>query len=625
MEQSKEQKKAIIRERIFISVILVIILVLFVYFFKDIMMPLFQMQLNNDLNGASELLASKGFMGGISVILIEALQMVVIFISAEFIQIASGLSYPIYLSVPLCDLGVCLGATIIYLLVRVFKFKSTSYEKRKGKIEKLAYEAKDRNTVLLLYLLFFMPFIPFGAICYYGSSTKLSYGKYMLTVSTSAIPSVLVSVAIGRAGMAFFTSNIPLWLLVVIVIVLSVLLFALIYWFMHRFVLKDTDKTPDSLFFDIFFTVVKIFQLGKKKPVVEDELLNQTEPPYLILANHESTWDFAHLNSLVQLRNPAYLFHKYYCDKPLFRLVQKHCGFIPVKPFSRDTGSNVMIRNMIGRGYPVIIYPEGRISPDGRSNPIVEKDGAFYKDLGVDIVLTKISGSYYAHPKWRKSTYSTDIKVSVKRVLKKDEIAAMSADELDRIIRETLYSDASRIEKNVYRQKNKAAGLEKLLYRCADCGALYKTVGKGNELKCTACGKVHVLDNSYHFTDAPHSIPEYYDAIRRMEEKDIDSLTLVAKVSTKVFNDKSKVSKKETGICTLTPNSFRYSSDSVEFTIPTEKIPALAFTCGKRFELYHDNKLHYFYPKEDPVQAARWALIIDILTDRRNQNKSHSK
>ena len=35
------------------------------------MQPLFGMQLNNDIDGASELLRNKGVMGGISVILIE--------------------------------------------------------------------------------------------------------------------------------------------------------------------------------------------------------------------------------------------------------------------------------------------------------------------------------------------------------------------------------------------------------------------------------------------------------------------------------------------------------------------------------------------------------------------------
>ena len=178
----RKKNKIFTAERISMAVILVVIVLLFVYFAKDIMVPLFKMQMDGDTAGASEILKNNGVAGGISVILIEALQMVVIFISAEFIQISSGLSYPIYLSLPLCDIGICLGATIIFLLVRVFNYKSSTYEKQRGTIDKIASAAQDRNTVLLLYLLFFMPFIPFGAICYYGSSTKLSYGKYMLSL-----------------------------------------------------------------------------------------------------------------------------------------------------------------------------------------------------------------------------------------------------------------------------------------------------------------------------------------------------------------------------------------------------------------------------------------------------------
>ena len=51
--------------------------------------------------------------------LVEALQEVVVFIPAEFIQISSGLSYPFYIALLLCDLGACLGATIIYVLVNL--------------------------------------------------------------------------------------------------------------------------------------------------------------------------------------------------------------------------------------------------------------------------------------------------------------------------------------------------------------------------------------------------------------------------------------------------------------------------------------------------------------------------
>ena len=66
----------------------------------------------------------------------------------------------------------------------------------------------------------------------------------------------------------------------------------------------------------------------------------------------------------------------------------------------------------------------------------------------------------------------------------------MSGEELDRIIYETLYTDASLLTNRRYRQRDKAAGLERLLYRCADCGALYTTKGKGNTLICRSCGAV---------------------------------------------------------------------------------------------------------------------------------------
>ena len=69
-------------------------LFLFAFFLKDILIPLFTLQLKNDVEGAKALLTSKGIAGGAAVSLIEALQMIVVFIPAEFIQVASGLSYP---------------------------------------------------------------------------------------------------------------------------------------------------------------------------------------------------------------------------------------------------------------------------------------------------------------------------------------------------------------------------------------------------------------------------------------------------------------------------------------------------------------------------------------------------
>ncbi|MBO7407686.1 MAG: TVP38/TMEM64 family protein, partial [Clostridia bacterium] len=160
---------------------------LFAFFLKDILVPFVKLETKHDVDGARELLRSKGVLGFFAVALVEALQMVVVFIPAEFIQISSGLSYPFYIALILCDIGVCLGATIIFVLVRAFRFRNEAYERRKKAIDMIA-EAEQgkeshKSTVLFMLLLFIMPLIPFGAICYYGSSTRIKYHKYIATVA----------------------------------------------------------------------------------------------------------------------------------------------------------------------------------------------------------------------------------------------------------------------------------------------------------------------------------------------------------------------------------------------------------------------------------------------------------
>ena len=84
---TKTAKKRIERLVVLLSVAGVI--ALFTYFLWDILVPVLQMNFRNDTEGAKELLRQKGWMGYLTVMFVEALQMVVIFIPAEFIQISS--------------------------------------------------------------------------------------------------------------------------------------------------------------------------------------------------------------------------------------------------------------------------------------------------------------------------------------------------------------------------------------------------------------------------------------------------------------------------------------------------------------------------------------------------------
>ena len=124
----KPRKKLshIVIERVTILVLALIVLGLLVFFLNSVFFPFIKLEINQDFDGAKALLTDKGFLGYATVSLIEALQMVVIFIPAEFIQLSSGMSYPWWLAIILCDIGVILCSSIIYLLVNLFNFSGNA-------------------------------------------------------------------------------------------------------------------------------------------------------------------------------------------------------------------------------------------------------------------------------------------------------------------------------------------------------------------------------------------------------------------------------------------------------------------------------------------------------------------
>ena len=622
-EPLRPGKKELRTERALMLAALAAVLVLLVFFLKDILVPFIRMELRNDLDGAKALLRERGLLGCMTVSLVEALQMVVIFIPAEFIQITSGLSYPFYIALPLCDLGVCLGATIIFVMVRTFRLSNPAYEKRRRALDRISEQAHARSVTLILYLLFFMPIIPFGAICYYGSGTKLSYGRYIRTVATGVIPSIVVSNLMGAAGRAFLVNDLPLWLLVLVIAVLAAGLFVLIFFFLDRVAFKDSDGTPDSLMYAIIFLIVRIWRGKRQYVLLEEELLQGTETPYILLANHESFYDFYYLSQLDHPKNPTYLVNEYYTTRPILRTLARKAGILSKKLFTADMAAPLGIARSLREGWPVIVFPEGRLSPDGRSNPIVEPGGRFYRKLGVPLVLVRIRGAYFAAPKWRSRSYRAPVRVTVERVVKRDELAALTDAELDALINDTLFGDASEEVFARFPQRDKAKGLENLLYRCPDCGELYTTETHGCSLRCRACGAEHVLGDDYRFTDDAGTIGEIYSRISDMERAGLDTLDLRAAVQTKIFGAGGEKPRMERGECRLTAEGFSYKSGSGEHFVPIRKLPALAFSCGEEFELYLGGELHYFYPLENRRQVARWALAVDLLAQRGKQEKGN--
>ena len=608
-------KKKWIEKTVILTAVLGV-LFLFAFFLRDIMVPLFSMELNNDVDGARALLTSRGVSGGAAVSLIEALQMVVVFIPAEFIQVSAGLSYPFYIAMLLCDIGVCLGASIIYILVRTFRFSAVSSRKTKEQIESMAALKGERNTQMLMYLLFITPIIPFGAICYYASSTDIRYRRYILTVATGVIPSIITSNLIGTGVRAFIMNSLPLWVLLLIILFMMGVLFVLLWLFLDKVYFRGKNGTPDSAAWFVVMKIVSLWRGRCQRLTVDDEKIKELKAPFVLLCNHVSFYDFYYVLRLLKGHKPSFVVNHHVCSAPVLRHLSGKAGMIPKKMFYPDTAAIKLLRTLRA-GYPVVVFPEGRLSIDGRGSAIVESAAKLYKKAGVPLVLAHISGGYFTCPKWRGRFFRGDVHIAAQRVLTPEELSKMSVETIEQTISQAMTYNASDAPLNRFDKKSRARGLHNMLYRCADCGALYTTKSRDNELYCTACGKSHHLDEYCRFTDEIGSIPGYCDRIKALERETLDSVILRTEADVKIFSDKKPHVRREKGVCTLSKDAFTYHSDKTDFSIPTERIPALAFSCGSEFELYYQGEQYYFYPTDNGQQTARWSLLIDLFREER--------
>lgn len=619
---TNEKKKALI-ERIIIAIVLLVVIGLLVYFLKDVFFPFLRLEIDGDGEGAKKLLISKGFLGMATVSLVEALQMVVIFVPAEFIQLSSGMSYPWWLAVILCDSGVVIGCSIIFFIVRAFKFDGGS-KKRSEKIAKYEKAIKTDSTPLFMYILFIMPVIPFGLICYWAANRKISYGRYVLTCATGVLPSILTSILMGAAAKEFITRSLPLWLLILIIIAAAAFLFILLAVVLYKFCFKKSAGTPDSPLYSLQMKLVGILAKRHLKKInVKTNGLENVKAPYLLIANHHSYIDFYCASRLDPEARFALVTNRFYYEHTFLGKIMKKTGAIPKKLFTPDVAAVKGIIKAIKDGYPVLMFPEGRLSADGSPSPVPFSTASLCKLLGVPVVIANIKKAYFIKPKWRKRETRGKVDVEVKKILNANEIENMGKQAIyDEIVKGLAVNEFD--QKVSVKSNKKAEGLENLLYMCPECHGLYTNKTEKNTLYCSSCGAKHVIGEDYSFVSGKEkNLQTYNDSIKAEEEKNIDDIKIDIEVDVKIFTPGKKKPGNDEGVFFIDKTGVSYKSKitGTEFGYKVSELEAIAFSAGEEFEFYYENELYYFYPKEHPEICARISMLFDILRERETKKQ----
>lgn len=620
------QKKKKLIERLVILVIAAGVLTMLVFFLKDIFFPFIELEIQGNKEGASALLQENKWLGFITVALVEALQMVVIFIPAEFIQLSSGMAYTVnwydfWIPIVLCDIGVIIGSSIIYFLVHFFKFEGDVLNSG-AKIQKYEKLSSSNNTMILMYILFIMPIIPFGAICYYASSKKIPYWKYVLTCATGVIPSICTSIFMGTAITLAMSNNFPIWALVLVIIGAAGVLLLLLLFVLHKFFFKQFDGTPTSVFYTwVYGTAYKFLRLKFRFKSNAKAQLDSIDGPYILLSNHHSYLDPFAIYAIDRRRRYAFVYNKYYSRIPLFGKWLSRSGQIPKKMFATDYNCINNIKKTIENGYPVVIFPEGRLSTDGSTSYIDKGVARLISYFKVPIVTMNVKQAYFAKPKWRKKSFRGKVFTEVVNIYNPEDTKDLSIDELyQKIVDDLSFNEFDNVDVK-YNRLGLAKGLDNALYMCPKCGELYSNTSKGRTLKCSKCGSSYELTPNYQFKENNdyHNIYEYYQDIKKFERERLDSTSIDVEVDTVIFSSNMRKKRKDKGVFHIDKDKVVYHSTKTDlrFEYETKKMEGIAYSINEEFEMYYNDELYYFYPhKKNRKVCTRIALYQELIKER---------
>ena len=290
-----------------------------------------------------------------------------------------------------------------------------------------------------------------------------------------------------------------------------------------------------------------------------------------------------------------------------------------------------LVRDMMHAGKKlqdsVVMFPEAGYSFDGRAVPMPDSLGKMVKMMGLPLCTIITHGAYLRDPLYNNlQKRRVKVTADVKYLLSADEVAEMSAEDIQAIIDNEFSFDSfawQRDNKVKIKEKFRADGLNRILYKCPHCLAEGRMIGKGTTLSCPDCGKVYhmdeygVLSAEDGITEFSH-IPDWYDWERKCVREEIERGEYSVDLDCRLLMTLTDYKFYEIGEGRLRHDKNGFVLDGCDGKLHYEHKPLSAHTVNSDFYFYqigdvvsfgNTDGLFYCFPKskEDIVCKIRFA------------------
>ena len=280
----------------------------------------------------------------------------------------------------------------------------------------------------------------------------------------------------------------------------------------------------------------------------------------------------------------------------------------------------------------VLMYPEAGYSFDGTATTLPRKFGVLLKKFDVPVVMIETFGLYGRNPLYNELQIRKDQKITARaRVLfTQEEIREKSVKELSDGVDEAFGFDHFQWQKDngiEITQDFRADGLDRILYKCAACGAEGQMDGRGTGLTCGACGKHYELSTlgqlqaSEGETEIPH-IPHWYRWEREQVREEILKGEYKLDIDVKIAMQVDYKAIYMVGEGHLVHDNDGFTLTGCDGALNYTQKPQSCFGLYADYYWYEiadcicigDNEVHYFlFPKDEEVPVAKIRLATEEM------------
>ena len=579
-----------------------------------------------------------GIRGYLTIAILAMLQVVLTFLPAEPVQVIGGIAFGFVRGVIACIAGVIVGNTIIFILYKIYGTRLNNFFDKNLELD-LNKANHSGKLAAVVFLLYFLPAIPYGMICFFAASTRMKYPRYITLTVLGAIPSVCIGVGLGDLALStgWIVTGIILFVVVTLLIIMMVKKDAIMAW-INKIIRKLSEphstktvvRKYSSVRLYILAAIARTVFFFKGIRVRLYNKAGQLSRPSIVLCNHGSFFDFAYSGLLIKKYAPNYIVARlYYCNRTLARVLRAH-GTFPKSMFTMDLESAKNCRRVLRSGGVLAFMPEARLSTVGKFEDIQPSTYAFLKQAGVDVYTVKINGDYLCDPKWGHGLRRGSlVEATLEQLISADELPTLTTEEIATRVEERLsYNELEWLDSHPevhYKSKRLAEGLENVLAICPRCGARHALRTRRRTVSCEKCDMTLEMNDRYAFVgDAPfRNFAEWYDwQYAKLSDEILNdpTYTLTDRVTLKLpsTDGKKQLRVAGEGECTLSRDGLVYKGtmdgETVELCFSMNEMYRLLFGAGVNFEIYRAQTIYFFVPTE-LRSAVTWYMASKILKD----------